>query len=143
MKQILLFVVFTVLSIAGFAQSSNRTMLRIRLSDNAPIAVEVNGRHFNKGTTSLTLDGLRSGLNRIEVFRVINQRGRLARMYSGTLRLNAGIAHVGVVDVQRRSLRLYKQPLDDGYRDDNRRNGRRNDGYDDYWERRPRASPAS
>lgn len=88
-------------------------MLRLRLNDRSLIAVNIDGRYFNKGTTSLTLDGLPAGLHRVEVYRVSSYSGRNTRIYTGTVRLNRETVHTAIIDVDRRSMRLYAESIEE------------------------------
>lgn len=115
----LILVVLTTAS-ASLAQGRNLSMLRLRLSDQSIISVNLDGRFISRGTTLLTLDGIRPGLHRVEVYSEVGWRRRPIRMYTGTLRLQPGTLNTGVVDVYNRGLRLRTRPLDDqDYADDN------------------------
>jgi len=95
------------------AQGSSRTMLRLRLSDRSLIAVELDGRFIDRKTSSLTLDGLRPGLHRVEVYHTDEYHRRPVRIYTGTIRLKAGTVSTGIVDVRRRMLRMRTEMLDE------------------------------
>lgn len=107
------------------AQNADRIMLKLRLSDNAPLSVFLDGRHINKGTASLTLDGLRPGFHRIEVYNEGTRRP--IRVFTGNIRLRRGMAYYGIVDVYNHGLRLSKRPVDDRYAYNN--DGRGNSDY--------------
>lgn len=88
-------------------------MLKLRLSDNSIITVNLDGRFIDRQTTQLTLDGLRPGLHRLEVYADAGYRRRPVRVYTGTLRLAPATVNIGTVDVYNRGLRLRTRPLDD------------------------------
>jgi hypothetical protein len=87
-------------------------VLKLRLSDQSPIAVNLDGKYIDRGTTSLILDGIRPGIHRIEVYAEDGGR-RPIRVYTGTLRLRAGTMNVGIVDLYNRGLRLRTRLLDE------------------------------
>jgi hypothetical protein len=94
------------LSLGAFAQNGDVSTLRLRLSDGGIIAVNLDGRYIFRNTTSLTLDGIRPGLHRIEVYRDYGARYRPRRIYTGTIRLREGNFYDGLVDTRRRTLQL-------------------------------------
>jgi hypothetical protein len=123
MKQKIALLLFSLFATAGaFAQGRNYTVLKLRLSDQSPLSVNLDGRFIDRGTTSLTLDGIRPGWHRIEVYSEVNYRRRPVRVYTGTLRLQASTVNIGVVDVYNRGLRLRTRPAYD------------HDGYDDRFD---------
>ncbi len=120
-------------SLGAFAQA-DRTVLKLRMSDNSIISVNLDGRFIDRQTTQLTLDGLRPGLHRLEVYADAGYRRRPVRVYTGTLRLAPATINIGTVDVYNRGLRLRTRPMDErGYADgrdydnDNRDRDYRND----------------
>ena len=123
----------------AFAQS-NRAMLKLRLSDRSLISVYLDGRYIYRETPTLTLDGLRPGLHRLEVYSEVGYRRHPIRIYTGTIRLTPATVNVGIVDVYDRGMRLRTRPMDDvdyTERDQDRRDGYENDrlenrdGYND------------
>lgn len=86
-------------------------MLRLRLSDRSPIAVNIDGRFIERQTNTLTLDGLEPGLHRLEVYSIYGYRRRPVRIYTGTIRLQPGTWNTGWVDVRNRILRMKTRPM--------------------------------
>lgn len=139
MKKLFSFLLALSTTITAVAHGSERTMLKLRLSDRTQIAVNVDGRYFNRRTTSLTLDGLRPGLHRVEVYSTDGYRARPVRIYTGTIRLEAGTVNIAIVDVYRRALRMRTRPMDaqrdEAYSDNSDREGLGKSGDDDYDDR--------
>ena len=113
MKKICSFLLAVAATTMAMAHGTDRTMLKLRLSDRTPIAVNVDGRYINRQTTSLTLDGLRPGLHRVEVYSTDGYRSRPMRIYTGNIRLEAGTVNIAMVDVYRRALRMRIRPMDE------------------------------
>ncbi len=149
MKRILLPALAILIShFAASAQSGNLSILKLRLSDRSGISVNLDGRFIDRQTTSLTLDGIRSGLHHIEVYASQGYRRRPVRIYTGTIRLAPATVNAGVVDIYSRGLSLRSRRLDEydyadhepegGYdRDkanDNYRPNRDGDGSDDVYD---------
>lgn len=121
--------IFLMFGFSAFAQSSNRAMLKLRLSDRSLISVSLDGRFINQETTQLTLDGIRPGLHRLEVYSEGTRR-RPVRIYTGTLRLQPGTVNIGIVDVYNRGMRLRTRPADEGDFAQNNNSDRRPSDYD-------------
>jgi hypothetical protein len=113
MRQLFLFLFLLGTAGSVEAQQGNISVLKLRLSDRSPIAVSLDGRYIDQGTTSLTMDGIRPGIHRIEIY-ADNDGRRPVRVFTGTLRLRAGTVNIGIVDVYNRGLKLRTRPLDDG-----------------------------
>lgn len=101
-----------VMAVTAFAQSRRYAMLKLRLSDQSPISVYLDGRFIDRGTNSLTLDGIRPGFHRLEVYSEAGYRRRPVRIYTGNIRLQPATVNIGVVDVYNRALRLRTRPME-------------------------------
>jgi hypothetical protein len=112
MIRVLLFSLLLIGANGVAAQNRNVTMLKLRLSDRSIISVNLDGQYIDRGTTSLTLDGIRPGMHRLEVYRDAGRR-RPVRVYTGTLRLRPGTVNIGFVDVYNRGLRLRTRDMDE------------------------------
>jgi hypothetical protein len=113
MKKILLFaLMFLSASSVVLAQSRNRSLLKLRLSDRTPLSVIVDGRHFDEGSTTITIGNLPAGPHRIEVFSEGGYRMRPRRVYTGTSRVAPGMVYIGTVDIYNRGLRLRTRPIE-------------------------------
>jgi hypothetical protein len=94
-----------------FAQKKdNRSTLRIRLSDDAPLTVSVNGRYFQKTGKSITIGDLPRKKHQIKVYRFRpykdGQGGKAELVYSGRIKTESGNIYDCVVDVPSRKLRM-------------------------------------
>ncbi len=113
MKRIFFLLLAVAAAASAIAQPFDHSILKLRLSDRAPIAVSIDGRYINRETQSLTLDGLRPGRHRLEVYRLSGSRLRPVRVYTGHIRFEAGTVNIGLVDVEERRLRLRTRPMSD------------------------------
>lgn len=95
-----------VLSLGALAQDAGIAQLRLRLSNGGIIAVNLDGRYIFRNTTSLTLDGIRQGLHRVEVYEDFGPRYRPRRIYTGTIRLRPSSYNEGLVNVRQHTLQL-------------------------------------
>lgn len=93
-------------SILASAQDARIATLRLRLSNGGTIAVNLDGQYIFRNTNSLTLDGIRPGWHRIEVYRDFGEGYRPRRIYTGTIRLRRGTFNDGLVDIRMRTLQL-------------------------------------
>ena len=109
MKKSFLFVILSVLSFSLFAQS-NRSALRLRLSDGTPLKVAINNRDFNKIGTSLIIGDIPGRRPHITVYRfrpyADGRGGKAELVYSGTIKIRRGSSYDAIVDVRNRTLRM-------------------------------------
>lgn len=131
MKKIFSLLLAFMATAAAMAQGTDRSILKLRLSDRSPLSVNIDGRYIDRQTTSLTLDGLRPGRHRVEVYSTDGYRPRRVRIYTGTLRLEPGTVNIAMVDVYRRMLRMRTRLLDErsdgAYADKGNDRGRKDD----------------
>lgn len=109
MKKSFLFVFLSLLSISLFAQN-NRSTLRLRLSDGAPLKVAINSRNFDKIGTSLIIGDIPGRRPRITVYRfkpyADGRGGKAELVYSGKIKIDRGSSYDAIVDVRNNRLRL-------------------------------------
>lgn len=110
MKRILSLLLLVLLSGNLFAQKNNRSTLRIRLSDDTPLTVSVNGRYFQKTGRSITLGDLPKKRHNIKVYRFRAYQdgngGKAELVYSGRIKVEPGTTYDCVVDVNARKFRM-------------------------------------
>ncbi|RYZ36375.1 MAG: hypothetical protein EOP49_32645, partial [Sphingobacteriales bacterium] len=93
MKRILVLVLTLLLSVpAIYAQKSNRSVMRIRLSNGAPLMVTINGRDFKKIGRSITIGDIPRKRQYIQVYRyrayADGQGGKAELAYSGNVKID-------------------------------------------------------
>jgi hypothetical protein len=120
MKRILVLALALLLSIpAIYAQKSNRSTMRIRLSDGSPMLVTINGRDFKKIGRSITIGDIPRKRQYIQVYRyrayADGKGGKAELAYSGNIKIQKGYTYDCIVDLGTRKFRMKEvaslQPL--------------------------------
>jgi hypothetical protein len=120
MKRILVLALALLLSIpAIYAQKSNRSTMRIRLSDGSPMLVTINGRDFKKIGRSITIGDIPRKRQYIQVYKyrayADGQGGKAELAYSGNIKIQKGSTYDCIVDLGTRKFRMKEvaslQPL--------------------------------
>jgi hypothetical protein len=120
MKRILVLVLTLLLSIpAIYAQKSNRSTMRIRLSDGSPMLVTINGRDFKKIGRSITIGDIPRKRQYIQVYKyrayADGKGGKAELVYSGNIKIQKGYTYDCIVDLGTRKFRMKEvaslQPL--------------------------------
>lgn len=120
MKRILVLLLTLLLSVpAMHAQKSNRSTMRIRLSDGGPLMVTINGRDFKKIGRSITIGDIPRKRQYIQVYRyrayADGKGGKAELAYSGNVKIEKGGTYDCIVDLGTRKFRLKEvatlQPL--------------------------------
>ncbi len=112
MKQLLIFFLMAGMGVPARAQQGAHSMLKLRLSDGAPLSVNINGQFINRNTSILRLDGLEAGQHKVEVYRNRANNRRPKRIFTGTISLDPGMVYVGLVDIGTQRLRIKTRPYD-------------------------------
>lgn len=109
MKKSFFFAALLLLSLSLFGQS-NKSALRLRLSDGTQLKVELNNRNFNKIGRALIIDAIPGKRTHIKVYRfrpyADGRGGKAELVYSGTIKLKKGASYDAIVDVRNRKLRM-------------------------------------
>jgi len=120
MKKILaLALAFLLMLPAAFAQRSDRSTMRIRLSDGSPLTVTINGRDFRKVGRSITIADIPRKRQYLQVYRyrayADGKGGKAELVYSGTVKVQKGSVYDCIVDLNTRRFRMKEvgalQPL--------------------------------
>lgn len=120
MKRILVLALALLLSIpAIYAQKSNRSTMRIRLSDGSPMLVTINGRDFKKIGRSITIGDIPRKRQYIQVYKyrayADGKGGKAELAYSGNIKIQKGSTYDCIVDLGTRKFRMKEvaslQPL--------------------------------
>ncbi|WP_118952490.1 DUF4476 domain-containing protein [Taibaiella helva] len=104
---------------AVFAQRSDRSTLRIRLSDGGPLLVTINGRDFRKIGRSITIADIPRKRQYMQIYRyrayADGKGGKAELVYSGTIKVHKGSTYDCIVDIGTRKFRMLEvaslQPL--------------------------------
>jgi hypothetical protein len=104
MKRILVLIMTALFLVpAAFAGSSNRSIIRIRLSDGSPLLITVNGREFKKIGRSITLGDLPGKRQNIQVYRyrpyADGKGGKAELAFSGKIKIEKGYTYDCIVDL--------------------------------------------
>jgi hypothetical protein len=120
MKRILVLALALLLSIpAIYAQKSNRSTMRIRLSDGSPMLVTINGRDFKKIGRSITIGDIPRKRQYVQVYKyrayADGKGGKAELVYSGNIKIQKGYTYDCIVDLGTRKFRMREvaslQPL--------------------------------
>lgn len=104
---------------AAIAQRSDRSTLRIRLSDGGPLTVTINGRDFKKIGRSITIADIPRKRQYLQVYRyrpyADGNGGKAELVYSGNIKVQKGATYDCIVDLGSRKFRMKEvaslQPL--------------------------------
>jgi hypothetical protein len=104
MKRILMLIMAALfLSPAVFAGDSNRSTLRIRLSDGSPLMLTVNGRQFKKIGRSITIGDLHGKRQDLQVYRYRQYSngngGRSELVFNDRIKIEKGGTYDCIVDI--------------------------------------------
>ncbi len=120
MKRIWILVLALLLATPALhAQKSNRSTLRIRLSDGSPLLVTINGRDFKKIGRSITIADIPRKRQDLQVYRyrayADGNGGKAELVFSGTIKVQKGSTYDCIVDPGSRKFRMKEvaslQPL--------------------------------
>lgn len=147
MKKVLFTLVLLLTTVAAaLASFRERSILRIRLSDNRPLTVIIDGRNYDRQGTRITIGDLPAGRHRIKIYSYRAYRdgggGHAKLLYSGSVRTRPGTITYAVLDRRSGDLLVRVRDLDDSYYRDGRfsdndpdwqdnRNNTPDDRYDD------------
>lgn len=104
---------------AAIAQRSDRSTLRIRLSDGGPLTVTINGRDFKKIGRSITIADIPRKRQYLQIYRyrpyADGNGGKAELVYSGNIKVQKGSTYDCIVDLGSRKFRMKEvaslQPL--------------------------------
>jgi hypothetical protein len=146
------------LFVAGsFTGAVAQSLLKVRLSDNTPITVSVDGRYFNKRGTSITVGDLPYGNHTITIYSIArHRRGRAYQdiVYTGRVRTYQGMTTFFTYNPYSSRVNVYEQETvsdpyapnaNRSYDDNNRFNDRQyeneNKSYNDIPGTKPDMTP--
>lgn len=111
-KLIFLSTIMAAISVQAVAQS----MLRVRLTDNTPVNVSLDGRYFNKRGTTVTISELPPGEHKLRVYTYLQSRrgrGYEDMIFEGFVRTYHGDITLFVLDKISGETDLRVQPISD------------------------------
>jgi hypothetical protein len=95
---------------AATAQRSDRSTMRIRLSDGTPLLLTINGRDFKKTGRSITIGDIPRKRQNFQIYRfrpyADGRGGKAELVYSGTVKISKGATYDCVVDVRERKFMM-------------------------------------
>lgn len=94
------------------AQPVSHAMLKLRLSDGAPLSVNIDGQFISRNTSILRLDGISAGRHKVEVYRDRPKNRKPKRIFTGTINLEPGTVYIGLVDLNSQRLRMKTRAYD-------------------------------
>ena len=112
MKRILMLIMAALFAVpALFAgDGSNRSTLRIRLSDGSPLLITVNGRDFKKIGRAITIGDLPGKRQDIQVYKyrmfADGKGGKAELAFSGRIKIEKGNTYDCVVDLKTNKFRM-------------------------------------
>jgi len=86
-----------IIIVCGINYAHAQSSIKVRLSDNSPFNVAVDGRYFNKRGTSVTVGDLPPGRHRVQIYCLMNNRrgrGREEIIYEGNVRTSEGMVSI-------------------------------------------------
>ncbi len=90
-------VIVLIIIVCGINYAHAQSSIKVRLSDNSPFNVAVDGRYFNKRGTSVTVGDLPPGRHRVQIYCLMNNRrgrGREEIIYEGNVRTSEGMVSI-------------------------------------------------
>ncbi|RYZ47500.1 MAG: DUF4476 domain-containing protein [Sphingobacteriales bacterium] len=150
MKKYLLTLLLFVLALPEMMAQGYRSVLKLRLSDNSPITVAIDRRHYNQENRVITVGNFPPGRHNIRVFKYSPRLRRDVVVYEGMLSLRPGTMSYMVIDRMSGRARIsntrigeggyragsderdsYDWDRNDRYRNYDSRDGRHDDRQDD------------
>ena len=137
MKRMLLTLTFLLALIPALMAQDGRSIVRVRLSDNTPMNIAIDGRSYNENKKVITVDNIPAGRHRLQVFLPGKKGGRKTKVYDDYFKVDVGTYTYIIVDRYKGTTRIntgYRSNLDKDSDDrDDRTNHRdeRDNRYDD------------
>jgi hypothetical protein len=113
MKKSLL--LFSIITLCCALDCAAQCMIKVRLTDNSPLNVAVDGRYFNKRGTSVTVGDLPPGKHFVQIYNMLpDARGRMREeiVYEGKIRTTSGIITTLEYDTYNRRASIQNQDID-------------------------------
>jgi YD repeat-containing protein len=107
-KSLLLFSMITLICVVDCAAQS---MIKVRLTDNSPLNVAVDGRYFNKRGTSVTVGDLPPGKHFVQIYNMPPGRMRQEIVYEGKIRTATGVITTLEYDTYNRRTSIQNQDI--------------------------------
>ena len=93
---------------------SAQSSIKVKLTDNSPFNVAVDGRYFNKRGTSVTVGDLPPGRHFLQIYSITNNRrgrGREEIIYEGKVRTSAGMVSLFTYDPYNRGTEITEMDI--------------------------------
>jgi hypothetical protein len=114
MRKILLTLVLLFAVYPALLAQMQRSILKIRVNDQAPILVKIDARYFNEEARVITVDNITPGRHRLKVFLATPQGfSSRALLYDGYVRIDPGTVNNVLVDRIRRTIRIQTRMIDE------------------------------
>jgi len=108
----MLLMAFLLTTASVFAGGNNRSTIRVRLSDNSPLMITVNGRDFKKIGRSITIGDLPGKRQNLQVYKyrrfADGKGGRAEQVFSGDIKIEKGSTYDCIVDIGAGKIRMWK-----------------------------------
>jgi hypothetical protein len=111
MKNLLLLVA---LLTSGISAALAQSVLKVRLADNSPINIALNGRYFEKTGQTITVGDLPPGRQRLKIYSISRTRWGSAHedmIYQGTVHTSPGMVTMFVYDPFTRETNVQDQDM--------------------------------
>ena len=99
MKKVLLTLAFLLAVLPALFAQGGHSSLKVRLSDNTPLRIAIDGKAYNDESKVVTVDNIAAGRHKLKVFIPAKSgRGNRTLVYQGDFRLEPGTSSYFVVD---------------------------------------------
>lgn len=91
------------------ARNAERSIVEIRLSDDSPLTVSINGRDYKKYGRSITIGDLPKGRHDLRVYEFVEYKrggGKAKLLYTGRIKITAGTINYCEVDIRTGNMRV-------------------------------------
>lgn len=114
MRFVTLFLVSILLSFSGFGKQ--RSILKIRFSDERPIVVTIDGRNYNRYGKQIVFNDLPRGWHDLRVYEYKEYSdgtgGNAKVFYTGRVKVKKGEIVTCIIDVNTRKMKAFVQDID-------------------------------
>jgi hypothetical protein len=121
MKKILLTLAFLLAVLPALFAQDGRSIVRVRLSDNTPLRIAIDGKAYNDEGKVVTVDNITAGRHKLKVFVPAKSgRGNRTLVYQGDFKVEPGTYSYFVVDRYKGTVRVstgYRSNLDRDVKD--------------------------
>ncbi|MBS1774110.1 MAG: DUF4476 domain-containing protein [Bacteroidetes bacterium] len=122
MNKLICTLLLSLFSSFAFAQKGNKSIIKVKLSDNSPFTISIDGRNYNKVGKSIIVGDLPSGRHYLKIYSYTaytsGRGGRARVMYEADLRISKGTITTLTYDMEEQKLYAKTEFIDGSYSDE-------------------------